>query len=164
MEPLFTTQTDITFEEFKKLNQKLFLGRIIVRYVFVSLIMLIVTIMGVLSTRNLSLMLFFPLWLILLLVLKPITQKAALKKAFNSNKAMRKIGSVTYDFFSDHLEMKTENSFSSVEYGDILKIIETKTNFYIMLSSNQACNIIKSNCSPELIEFINNLNQKKDSN
>lgn len=157
MEPLFTTHTAYTFEEYKKFNQKLLLGKRIALYVSTYLLLALITYMVVFITKNSIFELFLALWLIWFLILSPIFQNSALKKAYYSNKTIRKIGVYTYDFFSDHLEAKTDRSFSSLEYCDIYKIIESKTNFYIMISVNQAYIINKSNCSPEFIEFIQNL-------
>ena len=164
MEPLFTMQTAYTFEEYKKFNQKLLLGRMIVLYISMSLMLVAITLMAVLATRNLSYILFLPLWLILLFILRPVVQNSALKKAYYSNKILQKSGLYTFSFFNDHFESKTARSFSSVEYCYILRILESKTNFYIMIAVNQAYIINKSNCSPELIEFIKSLKPKKESN
>lgn len=44
-----------------------------------------------------------------------------------------------------------------VQYRQIYRIVETKTNFYIMLSRNQGIIIVKANCLPELIGFLTQL-------
>ena len=159
MEPLFTTQTAYTLEEYKKFNQKLLLGKKIVLYILAFLILVLILITAM-TTRNSSIIVLGLLWLICALILLPIAQNSALKKAYYSNRTLQKSGLYTYNFFSNHLEAKTAKSFSSVEYCDIYNILESKTNFYIMIAINQAYIINKSNCSPELIEFIKNLKQK----
>ena len=44
-----------------------------------------------------------------------------------------------------------------VFYKDLYEILETKDNFYLMLSQNQGVIIIKENCNKKLIEFIEGL-------
>ena len=53
-----------------------------------------------------------------------------------------------------HFVSKTEKSESIVEYDKLYKIIETKTNFYLMIADNQGYIVSKANCSQELIDFI----------
>jgi hypothetical protein len=44
---------------------------------------------------------------------------------------------------------------------ELYRILETKTNFYLFLAKDQALNIIKANCSQELIEFLQSINLPK---
>ena len=163
MEPLFTTQTAYTFEEYKRFSKRLLLGKKILSHVLMSFLMMLVLIMAVIATQNFKMLYYFLLWLVFILIIEPITQNSALEKAYDSNKALQKSWLYTYSFFNDHLEVRTARSFSSLEYCDILRLIETQTNFYIMTAINQAYIINKSNCSPELIAFIQNLKPQKGS-
>ncbi len=65
-------------------------------------------------------------------------------------------------FYEDRLVSEDEHSTERLDYTDIHKIIETDRNFYIMLSEIKGMNIIKANCSDELIEFIRTLNEIED--
>ena len=80
---------------------------------------------------------------------------------FYADKHLQKNGLYTYSFYENYFEAKTNNSFTKFDYEDIFSVIESKTNFYIMKSPNQAHIIVKNNCSPELLEFISNLKNKK---
>ena len=57
-------------------------------------------------------------------------------------------------FTEDGLGSANENSDNLIKYNDLYKIVETNTNFYLFISNMQAFNVIKSNCSPELIDFL----------
>ena len=83
--------------------------------------------------------------------------KKSAEKTYNSNDFKHKNSLWSYSFFDDHLEEKDENSYDKLEYSMIRKIIESDSNFYIMKSEKQGYIIVKSNCSPELIEFIKSL-------
>ena len=57
-------------------------------------------------------------------------------------------------FAEDRFESVSDRGSAFVKYDEIYKILETDTNFYLFLSKNQALNIIKANCSGELISFL----------
>ena len=83
-------------------------------------------------------------------------RKSAEKK-YNSNDFKHRNSLWSYSFFDDYLEEKDEKSYDKLEYSMIHKIIESDSNFYIMKNEKRGYIIVKSNCSPELIEFIQNL-------
>lgn len=98
--------------------------------------------------------------MIIAIVIFPLFLNSNAKKLYYSNKMLQKNGLFTFDFYNDHFEAKTRNSFERVDYSDIARVIESKTNFYIMISLNQGYMIVKNNCSPELIAFITGLKNK----
>ena len=61
---------------------------------------------------------------------------------------------VHYEFYEDFLVEKTENGEMKVEYSKLDEIIETKTNFYLMIAKNQGCMISKTDMPSGLDEFI----------
>ena len=83
----------------------------------------------------------------------------AVKKSYAANKAVQESESV-FSFYSDHLEQDNALGHLTLEYSKIYRILETGTNFYIMVSKNQGFIIIKENCSPELIGFLQKLKNK----
>lgn len=76
-----------------------------------------------------------------------------------------KLGSKTnsdtyrYTFFEDYFEVKTERHTYKINYHDILKVIETKTNFYLKYEKYSAFILKKENCSDELIQYIRKFKQ-----
>lgn len=157
MEPLFTTQTAYTLEEFQKFNRKLTLGKAIVLFVLMTILLDLVSIM---TTKNLFYGVIFTVYMIIALALLPLLLNSNAKKLYYSNKKLQRDGLFTFDFYSERFEIKSRNSFERIEYADIVRIVESKTNFYIMISMNQGYMIVKNNCSPELIEFITGLKSR----
>ena len=76
-----------------------------------------------------------------------------LKRVYNSTKMVHDL-TCNYRFFEDHGESNTVNGTSTFAYKDLYRVIETKTNFYLFIGQNQAFNVIKSDCSDELIGFL----------
>ena len=48
------------------------------------------------------------------------------------------------------------------QYEKLYKVIENKTNFYLMIADNQGYLVLKENCDDNLIKFINDLKSKKE--
>lgn len=157
MEPLFTTQTAYTFDEYKKFNKKLTLHK----FLLILLMILLLTVLFTILLKNSIYMVIMLLYIIIICILFPVMINRNLKKIFYADKHLQKNGLYTYHFYESHFEVKTNSSYTKFDYDCIHSIIESKTNFYIMKSTNQAYIIVKSNCSPELIEFISNLKNKK---
>ena len=157
MEPLYTTQTAYTFDEYKKYNKRILLNKLLLIFI---LFIAVITLLFILSKSSIFLILML-LYIIILAVVLPILINWNLKKVFYADKHLQKNGLYTYSFYENYFEAKTNSSFTKFDYEDIFSIIESKTNFYIMKSPNQAHIIVKNNCSPELLEFISNLKNKK---
>ena len=92
------------------------------------------------------------LWPILLILVYYIS----IKKAYASNKIMQDIAT-TFEFFDTYLVEKSTVGESVVEYSQLHKIIETKTNFYLMIASNQGYILPKENFPDGLEEFLRNI-------
>ena len=82
-----------------------------------------------------------------------IVQENNIKKVFKSNKIVQNID-VHYEFYKDYLIEKNENGEMKVEYSKLDEIIETKTNFYLMIAKNQGYMISKADMPSGLDEFI----------
>ena len=151
MEPLFKISQEYTFKEYKKFaNAVLKWNRIIVSvflwFAFLSGVLLI-SFNG--SSTQAWVLVFFP-------ILYVIFRKMSIKKYYNSNKILKDI-TQEYEFYEEYFITKNTNSEAKIEYDKIHKIIETKTNFYIMVAQNQGYIISKSVCSDELVEFLRRL-------
>jgi hypothetical protein len=151
MEPLFKISQEYTFYEYKKFaNAVLKWNRIIAGaflwFAFLSGVLLIG--FNGISTAGCFLILFPILYVIL--------RRMNIKRYYNSNKILKDI-TEEYEFYEDYLVAKNTNSEAKLEYNKLHKIIETKTNFYIMVAQNQGYIISKGVCSNELIEFLKRL-------
>ena len=107
-----------------------------------------VILFGVLS-RNLFLFIFAVIYPLILFAI----QENNIKKVFNSNKIVQNID-VHYEFYENYLMEKNENGEMKVEYSKLDEIIETKTNFYLMVAKNQGYMISKADMPSGLDEFI----------
>ena len=64
-------------------------------------------------------------------------------------------GTVTYSrFYEDHFETTSSIGISRFQYEDIFRILETRTNFYILVAKNQGIIIVKAGCEPGLIDLL----------
>jgi len=155
MEPLFKISQEYTLEEYKKFtNAVLKWNRIITGaflwFAFLSGVLLI-------SFNGFSNEACF---LILFPIIYVILRKLGVKRYYNSNKILKDI-TEEYEFYEEYVIAKNTNSEARIEYNKLYKIIETKTNFYIMIAQNQGYIISKKICSEELVKFLNGLKGKK---
>ena len=158
MQPLFTTQSVYTYEEYKRFNFVImnFRQTLPILAVDILLLVLMTTTYGyfypvVRFFFFLAVALFVSYIFVLLAALLGI------KKTYESNKAMKRNPVSTVYFYNEHLTETNSKGVVNLAYADIYKIVETKTNFYIMLAKNNGIIIVKQNCTPELIIFLQNL-------
>ena len=88
-----------------------------------------------------------------------ITINMKLKKVYNSTKMVQDL-TCHYRFFEDHGESSTVNGITTFAYKDLYRVIETKTNFYLFIGQNQAFNVVKADCSNELIAFLQQIKEQ----
>ena len=84
---------------------------------------------------------------------------AQIKKTYESNELLKDIEQ-TIEFYEKHFVAKSDKSETTIEYDKLYKVIENKTNFYLMIADNQGYIVSKANCSEELIDFIIALKKK----
>lgn len=66
-----------------------------------------------------------------------------------------------YLFFEDHMEERCDINTTQVPYKTLEKVIEGKQNFYLLTDSGRLFIILKSACTPGLIEFLEKLKQNR---
>lgn len=149
MDYLHKTEVKYTYAEYKKYNSKLSglpwkisFWMLVIVGTFLSLLMIF--------QGNLT----FGIPAIIIVSSLPIILNRRIAKEFNSNKSFKN-NKIVYKFYPKHIKIEKEGSGDNhLNYNDIFKIIETRTNFYVMLSRNSGLIIIKENCSSDLIAFI----------
>lgn len=62
----------------------------------------------------------------------------------------------TINFYEDSIEQVNQYASAKIPYKDLYKLIETKTNYYFLTGTNVGFNVIKANCSLELLDYIEN--------
>ena len=53
-------------------------------------------------------------------------------------------------------EQVNKYATTKIPYTDLYKLVETKTNYYFLTGTNVGFNVIKANCSQELLDYIEN--------
>ena len=162
MEPLYTTQSNWSYEEYKKYSiffmyrrtTQIVLG-VIIGFTIVCYVGLIALAIWTGDTFE---CIFYLLFIALLLSIYLLLPRYRMLKSYKSNKHI-KDRTVTIKFFENRLETEEPSGCGKIMYDEIYKIYETKTNFYIMLSVNQGMNVIKANCSDGLIAHLQRLRE-----
>lgn len=149
MELLFQITTKFTLEEYKKFNYAILKKRHVWPILIIADILIL---LGGILDENLFLIIFAVLYPLVVLWV----QKRSIQKIFDSNKVTQNID-VTYTFYEDHFEEKHESGEARITYDKLSEIIETKTNFYLMIAKNQGYMLSKENMPEGLIEFIENI-------
>lgn len=164
MEPLYKTQTAYSFEEYSKYNEAVLLKQKGFKAVMITLPVLYVLLMGAVfySTREISTVFVVLFALLLSTAIFIASFKKTIKKTYYSNKAITSCVA-DFEFYDNYVREITQNGETKLEYSKIYKIIETKTNFYIMASVNQGFIIVKSNCPDGLIDFIKSIKAETES-
>jgi len=152
---MYKTQTKITLDEIIKLNKVYFLKMQRVRLILMVLyeIFLLWVCLSAFALHwillggiFLFLVIFVPIFWYMMLVNNS-------KEYFKSNKVAQN-SVINYTFEEDKIVIETERGSSFIKYDEVYKFYETKTNFYLFETNNQAYVIVKDNCSDELTQFI----------
>ena len=164
MEPLYKTQTAYSFEEYSKYNEAVLLKQKSLKAVMIIIPVLYVLLMGAVfySTREISTVFVLVLALLLSTAIFIASFKKTIKKTYYSNKAITSCVA-DFEFYNNYVREITQNGETKLEYSKIYKIIETKTNFYIMASVNQGFIIVKGNCPDGLVDFIKSIKAETES-
>ncbi len=155
MNPLFETETAYTLDELKKFNFNVNRKKFVFIYVFFFVLIAASVFKSVLIGFTVAdgafiAAIIFSAALFSFLVNKEI------KTNYNSNKQLTKTVA-KMEFYENEFIEKTDRSNAAIKYEDLYRIIESKTNFYLMVAKNQGAIIVKKNCTEDLIEFIKNL-------
>lgn len=145
-ECLYKMTNKFTLEEYKRFNYALLKKR---HHLLILTIFEIFVILFGILTQDAFVFVFAVIYPFIVYIL----QEKNIKKVFNSNKMVQNVD-VHYEFYEDFLVEKTENGEMKVEYSKLDEIIETKTNFYLMIAKNQGCMISKTDMPSGLDEFI----------
>lgn len=153
MEQRYSTTTIYNYEEYKRYTLSLLFKRS--RIVWYVLLEAWILLLGCLMD-NWLLILFALIYPALLAIL----QNRQIKKVWNSNKVAQNM-QVQFDFYDTYFTEITENGETKLEYNKLHKIIETKTNVYLMIAKNQGFILNKSNFPDGLAEFLQSISISK---
>lgn len=159
MEACYQSQVQYTFEEYKKMYHAI---SIQINKVFIKVITLDVCfclLAYMYLTRNLYTSLILLVCAILFPIIFYFTLRGNVKRSYISNLSIQNL-QIEYTFFKDNFTCHSKLGDIKIEYRNVYRILETKTNFYFMLSQNQGMILKKENCSEELMALIQNLKKK----
>lgn len=152
-QPLYETTTIITLDEFRKLNHALSNRRAMAGILLALEAMLAVLLVRSVMIHNKSSIQLYVIMLILLPGIAWFIPRYMERRMYLANETANNMVMKT-KFYEDHLEQQSRLGHTTVRYQDLQRIIETSTNFYLLVSKSQSIIIIKDNCHPKLVQFI----------
>lgn len=149
MESLYKTKTINTFEEYKRFTWVLFLRK---RTIIIFAIFEILFLFFAWTSESIIYLFFALLYPLLIWLL----QRRQIKKIFKTNKVLHN-EEVNFEFYDTYFTEEFPYGNIKLEYNKLYKIIETKTNFYLMIAKNQGVILVKENFPEGLAEFFRNI-------
>ena len=145
------TTVKFTYEEYKRFSLTIMKKALTKSAIGLLILLLFAAILFGMNNSKLSALLCaFVVLYTFMLVFKINSQ---IKKTYESNELLKDIEQ-TIEFYEKHFIAKSDKSETTVEYEKLYKVVENKTNFYLMIADNQGYIVSKANCSQELIDFI----------
>lgn len=149
MNSLYKTTTKNTFEEYKKFSRKILLNKPTV--IIYALVTAFLAIDGIILKN-----MYFIFFVILYPTVIWLLHTTQTKKVFKTNKVLQNTD-VTYEFYETNFTETNPCGTTKIEYAKLYKIIETKTNFYLMIAKNQGFILCKKDFPNGLNEFLRNI-------
>lgn len=149
MESLYKTKTINTFEEYKRFTWALLLKK---RTIITFAIFEILFLFFAWTLESIYYLLFAILYPLLIWLL----QHRQIKKIFKTNKMLQN-EEVKFEFYDTYFTEESPYGNTRLEYNKLYKIVETKTNFYLMIAKNQGYILVKDNFPKGLEEFLRNI-------
>lgn len=149
---MYQTKAEITFDEYRR-----FCNAVRSRSIWTTILIdeVLFILLGLLFSRWFVWVMVIAIGVLFPLILRAVLNRR-LKEEYCSNLVVQG-DQYTLLFYKDHLEKTGRSGTMQVQYRQIYQIVETKTNFYIMISKNQGIIVVKQNCLPELIAFLSKL-------
>jgi len=145
------TTVKFTYEEYKRFSLTIMKKALTKSAIGLVILLLFAAILFGMNNSKLSALLCaFVVLYTFMLVFKINSQ---IKKTYESNELLKDI-TQTIEFYEKHFVAKSDKSETTVEYEKLYKVVENKTNFYLMIADNQGYIVSKANCSGDLIDFI----------
>lgn len=154
--PVFSAETRMTITEYKEYNH-IVSEKISKIWIITAVMEIMLAAVGLyMIGKNMSIAIGIFIGAVLFPIFLFFRLDSEAEKVFRSNKLMQN-ELITMNFYSDRVESSSIMGNSIIEYDKIYRIIETKTHFYIMVAKNQGLIVVKRNCTPQLISFIEQL-------
>lgn len=145
MDCLYQTTTKYTLEEYKRFTRTLLKKR---TFILVPLLEVLLILMGLLL-RNIFLIVFAVIYPFL----TAWVQNRQIKKVYFSNKVTQN-AEVCFSFYDTYFTETNASGDTRLTYSQLHKVIETKTNVYLMIAQNQGFILNKANFPEGLANFL----------
>lgn len=161
MEPKFTTEMTMTEEEYLRYADAVTASRkqskvlIIILSVLLLMLSAVWFWMGRIIMGGIVLVaaVSYPIWF-------RAARRKQLKRIFASGKSGRALTN-QLRFYENHLVTENEDGKKDFPYSAFTDILETPTNFYLMLAANSGIIVTKANCTEELVSFLQEMKAEK---
>lgn len=104
------------------------------------------------------------IFLLLFTLLYPILVYGLFQWAMHRNYYSQKVPAdriCHYEFQEHSFLARTSVSSSEIPYTSLYRVVESGTNFYLMVGASQSFAIKKENCSEELLHFLHKIKSQK---
>ena len=149
MDYLYKTKTTNTFEEYKRFSMRLLFKK---QSIMIYALAAALCIWG-------GIVLEKPIFIVFA-VIYPILVWALcyqqVKKSFNTNKPLQNTVA-EFEFYDTYFTETNPYGTTTLEYAKLHKIIETKTNFYLLIAKNQGYILTKSTFPTGLEDFLKSI-------
>lgn len=140
MEPLFTTQFAYTLEEYTKFNMEMSKRQRVIINILLLLFPICMGAINYFQYRNIKTSIISTILVLICSIISfiiiSVDFKNKLKKVYYSNKTLDSNVS-NYEFFKNEFKETDLHGSSTHTYSELTQIIETETNFYLMISKIQ---------------------------
>ena len=151
------TTTLVTQEVYERYSWAVLLGR---KRLYISLLLFecgfLLFAFSQFLDRDMVMMAFFLSLMIIVPLALFLGYRDQIKRTYQKNPVLHDLEH-HYTFWEDCLEVETRNGTAKYHYSEIVKVIETKEAFYIMVGETMGLLLDKSQCSPDLIALIEEL-------
>ena len=150
----FTVETVNTLEEYRRFNLTLIMReQKVVRNMVIAYALFL---FGGVTAYHMGDTLIPGILLAVMLVYPLVlwfTFQRSVRKTWDSN-AVYQNAVNRYTFTENRVDITTANAEQHIEYDKLYRLVETKTNFYIMIARNQGFIINKADCTQEQCALI----------
>ena len=149
MNCLYTTTTNYSYDEYKRFSWNLLLKRS--HIIFYIILELFILLLGCFM-KNILLIVFAVIYPIMIFLL----QNRQIKKVWTSNKVAQDM-LVNFEFYDTYFVETDKSGNTKLDYSNLHKVIETKTNFYLLIAKNQGFILVKENMPEGLADFLKSI-------
>ena len=146
MDCLYTTSTVFTLEEYKKFIKEVSNRK--QSNIVLAVVSAFLLVIGIVQKTPLMIALAIAYPGLMLL-----SQKLNVEKSYKNSLSMHD-AKIDYRFYEDHFVKVFAESEEEYEYKKLHKIIETDTNFYLMLNKTQGFVLVKDNMPEGMAYFL----------